>query len=176
MDHLIHLLVKKYLPEIEHCHKWQTLGMEGLNLAEKCCQQILTCAPKTLLAKIKKIDDLHFEVQSSSSLKCYQIDLSTKTCNCSDFQNISLCKHIAAIVHFFGGQISDPDHLAMEVEVTEMQWLKTSRRARQSVTAQWMKKKPPPLLSFCGQVILSVYHIGSILKRQGIQELQNLSQ
>ncbi len=103
MDHLIHLLAREYLPEIEHRHKRQRLGMEGPNLAEERRQQILSRAPETPLAKIKKIDDLHFEVQSSNTLKCYQIDLSTKVCNCSDFPNISLCKHIAAIVHFFGG-------------------------------------------------------------------------
>jgi hypothetical protein len=29
--------------------------------------------------------------------------LDTKTCNCSDFPRIQLCKHIAAVVYFFGG-------------------------------------------------------------------------
>jgi hypothetical protein len=29
--------------------------------------------------------------------------LDTKTCNCSDFPHIQLCKHIAAVVYFFGG-------------------------------------------------------------------------
>jgi hypothetical protein len=103
MDHLIHTLVKEFLPDIEHRHKRQGLGMEGPNLAEKRRRQILTRAPETPIEKIKKIDDQHFEVQSSNSLKSYQIDLTTTTCNCSDFPNISLCKHIAAIVHFFGG-------------------------------------------------------------------------
>jgi hypothetical protein len=103
MDHLIHMFVKEFLPDIEHCHKQQTLGMEGPNLAEKCHQQILKCAPETPLKRIKKIDDLHFEAQLSNSLKCYQIDLLTITCNCSDFPNISLCKHIVAVMHFFGG-------------------------------------------------------------------------
>ena len=71
--------------------------MKGLAelLAEKHCQQILRCAPETLVEKIKKIDDLHFKVQSLCSSEYYQIDLSTITCNCSDFLNISLCKHIA---------------------------------------------------------------------------------
>src|SRR6266852_2293605 len=103
MDHLIHLLAREFLPEIEHRHKRQTLGMEGLNLAEKRHDQILMRAPETPLAKIKKINDLHFEVQSSNSTKSYHINLDTKICNCNDFPNISLCKHIAAIVHFFGG-------------------------------------------------------------------------
>ena len=103
MDHLIHMLVKEFLPDVEHRHKWQTLRMKGPNLAKKSRRQILMRAPETPVEKIKKIDDLHFEVQSSSSSKHYQIDLSTITCNCSNFPNISLCKHIAAIVHFFGG-------------------------------------------------------------------------
>ena len=103
MDHLIHMLVKEFLPDIEHHHKRQTLGMEGPNLAEKRRREILTRAPETPVEKIKKIDDLHFEVQSSNSLKYYQVDLSTITCTCNDFPNIRLCKHIAAIVHFFGG-------------------------------------------------------------------------
>ena len=83
--------------------KRQMLGMEGSNLADKRRRQILRRAPKTPLEKIKKLDDLHFEVQSSNFLKFYQIDLSTIICNCSDFPNISLCKHIAVVVHFFGG-------------------------------------------------------------------------
>ena len=64
---------------------------------------MLMHAPKTPLKKIKKINDLCFEVQLSDSLKYYQVDLSAKTCICIDFLNISLCKHIALIVHFFRG-------------------------------------------------------------------------
>jgi hypothetical protein len=103
VDHLIHTLVMEFLPEVEIRHKRQMLGMEGLNLAEKRRRQIQTRAPETPLSKIEKIDDLHFEVQSSSSNKHYQINLDTTTCNCSDFPRIRLCKHIAAVVHFFGG-------------------------------------------------------------------------
>jgi hypothetical protein len=77
--------------------------MEGPNLAEKRRRQILTRAPETPVEKIQKIDDSHFEVQSSDSNKSYHIDLDTTTCNCSDFPRIRLCKHIAAVVHFFGG-------------------------------------------------------------------------
>ena len=102
MDHLIHMLVKEFIPDVEHCHKWQSLGMEGLNLAKKCRCQILMCAPKTPIEKIQKIDDLHFEVQSLNSNKYYQINLSTITCDCSDYPNISLCKHIATVIYFFG--------------------------------------------------------------------------
>ena len=103
MNHLIHMLVKEFLPEAEHRHKRQSLRMEGPNLAKKHRRQILKRAPKTPIEKIKKINDLHFEVQSSKSNDHYQIDLSIIICNCADFPNISLCKHIAAVVHFFEG-------------------------------------------------------------------------
>jgi hypothetical protein len=43
----------EFLPDLEFCHKQQMLGMEGLNLAEKRCQQILMRAPETLLIKIR---------------------------------------------------------------------------------------------------------------------------
>jgi hypothetical protein len=103
MDHLIHTLATEFLPELEICHKQQTLGMEGPNLAEKRCRQILTRAPETPLGKIEKIDDSRFKVQSSNTNQSYHIDLDTTTCNCKDFPRIRLCKHIAAVVHFFGG-------------------------------------------------------------------------
>src|SRR6266566_1132868 len=35
----------------------------------------------------------------------YEINLLTYTCTCSDFPRIQLCKHIAATVHFFGGEL-----------------------------------------------------------------------
>jgi hypothetical protein len=103
VDHLIHMLVTEFLPDMEFRHKRQMLGMEGPNLAEKRRRQILTRAPETPLSKIKKIDDLRFEVQSTNSMKFYQIDLDTTTCDCSDFPRIHLCKHIASVAHFFGG-------------------------------------------------------------------------
>ncbi len=108
VDHLVHTLVMGFVPDLELRHKWQTLGMEGPNLAKKHCQQILTRAPETPISRIQRIDDLHFEVQSLKSNEFYQIDLSTKTCNCSDFPRIHLCKHIAAIIHFFGGDNLGP--------------------------------------------------------------------
>jgi hypothetical protein len=95
--------VIEFLLDLEFHHKRQTLGMEGPNLAEKRCRQILMRASETPLTKIRKIDDLHFEAQSSKSLKSYQINLNTITCNCSNFPHIQLCKHIAAVVHFFKG-------------------------------------------------------------------------
>ena len=103
VDHLIHTLVMEFLPDLKLRHKRQELGMDGPNLVEKRWRQILKHAPETPLMKIQKIDYSHFDVQSSNSTKLYQIDLITTTCNCSDFPYISLCKHIAAVVHFFGG-------------------------------------------------------------------------
>jgi hypothetical protein len=103
VNHLIHTLVMEFIPDLEICHKWQMLGMEGLNLVKKCYRQILACAPRTPLSKIQKIDDLHFEVKLSTSNNIYHINLDTTTCSCSNFPHICLCKHIAAIAHFFGG-------------------------------------------------------------------------
>ena len=108
VDHLIHMLVNKFMPEIEHRHKRQTLGMEGPNIGEKCRQEILTRAPETPIEKIKKIDDFCFEVESSNSKNKYEINLDTTACSCSDFPRIQLCKHIAAIVHFFEGADLEP--------------------------------------------------------------------
>jgi hypothetical protein len=98
------MLVSGILLDLEFHHKRQTLGMKGPNLAKKCRRQILRRTPKTSVEKIQKIDDSRFEVQSSvDSNKFYHIDLGTKSCNCIDFPCVHLCKHIAAIVHFFGG-------------------------------------------------------------------------
>ena len=88
MDHLIHMLVDKFMLEINHCHKQQTLWMEGPNLGEKHCREILTCAPKTLIEKIKKIDDFCFEVESSNSESTYEINLDPTACSCSNFPHI----------------------------------------------------------------------------------------
>ena len=103
MDHLIHALVKNMLPAYEDCHKQQMPGMQGPDLAEKRWKDILMHAPETLLKQIKEINQSHFEVQSMSLEKVYEINILTYICTCSDFLCIQLCKHIAATVHFFGG-------------------------------------------------------------------------
>jgi hypothetical protein len=91
------------LPTYEDRHKRQKLGMQGPDLAEKRRKQILARAPETPLDRIKEIDKSHFEIQSTSSEKKYEVNLLTYTCTCLDFPRIQLCKHLAAIVHFFGG-------------------------------------------------------------------------
>src|SRR5258708_25320360 len=111
MDHLVHMLVVEFISDLEMHHKWQELGMHGGDLAEQCCQQILRHAPETPLTQIRKIDDLHFEVQSSNSNKFHLINLVATTCSCSDFPCIRLCKHIAAVVHFFCGVDLGPQPL-----------------------------------------------------------------
>jgi hypothetical protein len=60
-------------------------------------------APETPLRKIQKIDNLHFKVQSSNTNQSYHVDLNSIACNCKDFPRICLCKHIAAVAHFFDG-------------------------------------------------------------------------
>ena len=91
------------LPSYEDRHKWQKLGMQGPDLAEKRRKQIIARAPETPLEQVKEIGQSRFEVQSTSSEKIYEVNLLTYTCTCSDFPRIQLCKHIAATVHFFGG-------------------------------------------------------------------------
>src|SRR5258708_31051970 len=101
VDHLIHSVVIQYLPDLEIRLKRQERGMEGADLGETRHRQILTRAPKTPLENIRKNDDLHFDVQSSNSNKIYKVNLGTTSCDCSDFPRIRMCKHIAAVVHFF---------------------------------------------------------------------------
>ncbi len=60
-------------------------------------------------------------MQSSNSLKVYQIDLIAKTCNCGDFPCILLCKHIAAVSHFFGGADLGPQPPDDSSNITESQ-------------------------------------------------------
>src|SRR5258708_26465923 len=95
VDHLVHMLVVEFIPDLKMCHKRQELGMHGGDLAEQHRQQILRHAPKTPLTQIRKINDLHFEVQSLNSNKFHHINLVATTCSCSDFPCIQLCKHIA---------------------------------------------------------------------------------
>ena len=103
MDHLIHTLVNEMLPTYEDRHKQQKLEMQGPNLAEKRQKDILARAPETSLEQIKEIAESRFEVQSTSSEKLYEVNLLTYTCTCLDFPRIKLCKHVAAVVHFFEG-------------------------------------------------------------------------
>src|SRR5229473_6334682 len=103
VDHLVHTLVVEFISDLEMRHKRQELGMHSGDLAEQHHQQILRRAPETPLTQIRKIDNLHFEVQSSNSNKFHHINLVTTTCSCSDFPHIQLCKHITTVVHFFGG-------------------------------------------------------------------------
>ena len=102
---MIHTLVNEMLPTYEDHHKRQKLRMQGPDLAEKCWKQILAHTPETLLNWIKEIDKSHFEIQSTSSEKKYEVDLLTYTCTCLDFPCIQLCKHLVAIVHFFGRRL-----------------------------------------------------------------------
>ena len=122
MDHLILALVKDMLPTYEDCHKWQMLGMQGPNLAEKRQKTILAHAPETPLEQIKEINESHFKVQLTSFEKIYEVNLLSYMYTYSDFPRILLCKHIAAAMHFFWGGIGTklgpqaPDNGTSEAE------------------------------------------------------------
>jgi hypothetical protein len=103
VDQMIHALVKDMLFTYQDRHKWQMLGMQGANLAEKRRKEIIAHAPEIPLERIKEIDQSRFEVQSTSSENTYEVNLLTYACTCSNFPRIQLCKHVAVTVHFFGG-------------------------------------------------------------------------
>ena len=85
-------------------------------------------APKTPVENIKQITNSCFEVQSSNSKEIYKINLNNTACSCSDFPYIQLCKHIAAIVHFFEGADLGPQPpvntgAGASESVTPVSWL-----------------------------------------------------
>ncbi len=77
------------------------------------------CAPKTPLKRIQKSNNSHFDVQSLSSNKIYQVNVDTTSCNCSDFPHIYLCKHLVAIIHYFEGADLKPQPLSNADKVSE---------------------------------------------------------
>ncbi len=77
------------------------------------------CASKTLFKRIQKSDNSHFDVQFLSSNKIYQVNVDTTSCNCSDFSHIYLCKHLVAVIHYFGGANLKPQPLSNVDKVSE---------------------------------------------------------
>ena len=104
VDYIIKTLVKKFVPDFEIRHEWQTVRLEGWDLESKRRQQILASAKTFPLDSIHQVNDTEFFVASQSYPDHhYMIDLSDSTydCDCDDFPRIQFCKHIAAVnVHF----------------------------------------------------------------------------
>ena len=102
-DHLIYTLKEEMLPYYETCHNSQELGFDGSNLAQKRRKEILA---KSLEVPAESIcaqrDSDQYYMQSVTDLsRTYLVKLSDKSCDCPDWPRVWLCKHVAAVSHFF---------------------------------------------------------------------------
>lgn len=103
VDHLVHTLVTVMIPSYAIHHVRQELGFEGLNLADKRRKELLARTPEINASCICTLGDDQFKVQSATiSSRIYLVNLSTESCDCPDWPRIQLCKHVAAVAHFFG--------------------------------------------------------------------------
>ena len=91
-----------FISDYQNWHKRQLVGLEGPDLEEAHCEQILESARNISPDSIRLVSNTEILVASESNPgHCYPIDLTQSTCNCKDFPRIQLCKHIAAVnVHF----------------------------------------------------------------------------
>ena len=104
MDHLIYTLVMVMLPSYENRHNRQKLGFDGPDLANKRRTEILVRAPELKVESICNLGDDQFSVQSvTHSPRTYSVELRAQSCNCPDWPRVQLCKHVAAVAHYFGG-------------------------------------------------------------------------
>ena len=103
IDHLISTLVTELLPDIEHRLKRQVVLKPDKELSALRRRQILARAPEIPQDHITQVEDMRFQVQSSSRETHYDVDLVNDNCTCMDFPRIQFCKHIASVQHFFGG-------------------------------------------------------------------------
>ena len=102
-DHLIYTLKEEMLPYYETRHNGQELGFDSSNLAQKCRKEILARSPDVPAECIRAQGDSdHYYVQSVMDPSCtYLVKLCEKSCDCPDWPRVQLCKHVAAISHFF---------------------------------------------------------------------------
>ncbi len=91
------------LPTYESRRNSQHLGFEGLNLKEKRHTELLARTPEIKAEAIHTLGDNRFYVKSTSeSSHMYQVDLGKQCCDCLDWPQAWLCKHVMAVAHFFG--------------------------------------------------------------------------
>ena len=102
-DHLIHTLTVDMLPYYETRHNSQELGFDGSNLAQKRRKEILARTPEIEADSIRAAEDDRYYVQSATDpSRSYLVGLTTQSCDCPDWPRVRLCKHVAAVAHFFG--------------------------------------------------------------------------
>lgn len=91
------------LPYYETCHNSQELRFHGSNLAQKCHKEMLVRTPEIQADSIQtQGDDCYYMRSVKEALHTYLINLSKQSCDCPDWPRVRLCKHIAAVAHFFG--------------------------------------------------------------------------
>jgi hypothetical protein len=99
------------LPSYENLHDRQELGFEGPDLANKRHKEILTRMPEIKAESICNLGDGKFSVQSvTHSSHTYSVELGAKSCDCPDWPRVQLCKHVAAVAHYFGNGIEAMTH------------------------------------------------------------------
>lgn len=105
IDHLIHALIADILPDYVARYDSQMLGFKGPDLAEKRREQIRVRAPEMNAVSIHDLGGGgdRFSVESAmDSTRRYLVDLGKESCDCPDWPKVRLCKHIAAVDHFYG--------------------------------------------------------------------------
>ena len=102
IDYVIYMLVLYMDPYYQSWHTWQSIGLEGLDLAEMQHCEITASARHVLEDSILQFDMTQFHVASQSNPGIYYaINLHQKTCDCTDFPQACFCKHIATTyIHF----------------------------------------------------------------------------
>ena len=88
---------------MEERHERQSLGMDGFDLAKEHTEEILQRAPEVPPDRIEEVDPGHFLVRSSNQEENYIVNSTSIDCTCKDFPCVKLCKHVAAVQHYFGG-------------------------------------------------------------------------
>ena len=102
-NHLVYTLVVKMVLYYENCHHCQELGFHGPNLAQKRLKEIHVRTPEVKADSVHTQGDDHFYVCSEKEpSRTYQVNLGKQSCDCPDWPRVRLCKHIAAVAHFFG--------------------------------------------------------------------------
>ena len=91
------------LPYYETCHNSWELGFDSSNLAQKRRKEILAKSPEVPAESIRTQGDSdRYYMQSVTDPSCtYLVKLSNKSCDCPDWPRVRLCKHVAAVSHFF---------------------------------------------------------------------------
>jgi hypothetical protein len=86
---------------IQYVH--QKLKFEGLNLADKHYRDLLVQTPEIQDLCINNLGDDQFCIQSAmdKSHIYISVNLSTQSCDCPDWPQVQLCKHVTAIAHLF---------------------------------------------------------------------------